>query len=111
MTSILCFMSSTGCLFEEARGGTGVVYPGQVQLLLEMVPRYHEVSVSEKGALLDEIAAQTGYARRYAMWLLNHPELLQPHLPRRRQAQYGPEVQHALFLSWHAADRICSKRL
>jgi hypothetical protein len=76
-----------------------------------MVPRYREASVSEKGTLLDEIAAQTGYARRYAMWLLNHPEQLQPHPRRRRQTQYGPEVQHALFLAWHAADRICSKRL
>jgi hypothetical protein len=76
-----------------------------------MVPRYCEASVSDKGALLDEIAAQTGYARRYAMWLLNHPKLLQSHQRRRRQAQYGPEVQHALFLAWHAADRICSKRL
>jgi hypothetical protein len=45
------------------------------------------------------------------MWLLNHPELLQPHPRRRRQAQYGPEVQRVLFLAWHAADRICSKRL
>jgi hypothetical protein len=40
--------------------------------------------------------------------------------PRRRGAadtstprprQYGPEVQHALFLVWHAANRICAKRL
>jgi hypothetical protein len=29
------------------------------------------------------------------------------HRPRR----YGPEVQHALFLVWHAANRICTKRL
>jgi hypothetical protein len=62
------------------------------ELLLEMVPRYREASASDKGALLDEIAARTGYARRYAMWLLNHPEQLQPHPRRRRQAQYGPEV-------------------
>jgi len=28
-----------------------------------------------------------------------------------RPSHYGPEVQHALFLVWHAANRICAKRL
>jgi hypothetical protein len=39
-----------------------------------MAPRYREASASQKGVLLDEITATTGYARRYAMWLLNHPQ-------------------------------------
>lgn len=81
------------------------------ELLLQMVPRYREAPAAHKGALLDEAAAQTGYTRGYAMWLLNHPELMQPHTRRKRQPQYGPEVQHALFLAWQAANRICSKRL
>jgi hypothetical protein len=81
------------------------------ELLLQMVPRYREASASHKGALLDEIAATTGYARRYAMWLLNHPQEGQHPPRRRRQPQYGPEVQHALFLAWQAANQICSKRL
>jgi len=80
------------------------------ELLQQMVPRYREASAAQKGALLDEIAATTGYTRRYAMWLLNHPQEGQ-RCPRRRQRRYGPEVQHALFLAWHAANRICSKRL
>src|SRR5207248_8471603 len=29
--------------------------------------------------------------------------------PRPRQC--GPDVQHALFLVWHSANRICTKRL
>jgi hypothetical protein len=45
------------------------------------------------------------------MWLLNHAEEVQ-HTPQRsRPRRYGPEVQHALFLVWHAANRICAKRL
>ena len=28
-----------------------------------------------------------------------------------RLHRYGPEVQHALFLVWNAANRICAKRL
>src|SRR2546422_3308560 len=30
---------------------------------------------------------------------------------RSQLHKYGPEVQHALFLAWHAANRICAKRL
>jgi hypothetical protein len=30
---------------------------------------------------------------------------------RSRLRRYGSEVQHALFLVWHAANRICAKRL
>jgi hypothetical protein len=81
------------------------------ELIQQMVPRYRQASASQKGAMLDEIAVSTGYARRYAMCLLNHPPQ-QRHPPRqRRQLHYGPQVQHALFLLWHAANRICPKRL
>jgi hypothetical protein len=51
------------------------------ELIVQMIPRYRKASVSQKGARLDEIAATTGYARRYAMWLLNHPQKRQ--LPPR----------------------------
>ena len=79
------------------------------ELLQQMVPRYRGASVAQKGVLLDEIAATTGYARRYAMWLLNHAEEGQCPPGRRRRSRYGPEVQDALFLAWHAANRICSQ--
>jgi hypothetical protein len=36
---------------------------------------------------------------------------VQQTLQRPRPRQYGPEVQHALFLAWNAANRICAKRL
>ena len=81
------------------------------ELLQQMVPRYRGASASQKGPLLDEIAATTGYSRRYAMWLLNHSQAGQHPSGPQRQRRYGPEVQHALFLVWHAANRICSKRL
>jgi hypothetical protein len=47
------------------------------EVIRQMIPCYRNASVSQKGALLDEIAATTGYARRYAMWLLNHPQEIQ----------------------------------
>ena len=80
------------------------------EVIRQMAPRYQKASISQKGVLLDEIAATTGYARRYAMWLLNHPEEMQLP-PRRRQRTFGPDVQHALFLAWQAANQICTKRL
>ena len=80
-------------------------------LLQQTVPQYREASPSRKRTLLDTFVAATGYHRTYARWLLNHPEEVQQTLRRPRPAQYGPEVQHALFLVWNAANRICAKRL
>ena len=34
-----------------------------------------------------------------------------PPLSTLAHAETRPEVQHALFLVWHAANRICAKRL
>ena len=45
------------------------------------------------------------------MWLLNHAQEGQPTPQHPRPRHYGPDVQHALFLVWHAANRICAKRL
>ncbi len=63
--------------------------------LQQVIPQYRE--------------ATTGYNRKYAMWLLNHAKEVQQTLHRPRH--YGPDVQHALFLVWHAANSICAKRL
>jgi hypothetical protein len=81
------------------------------ELLLQMVPRYQKASNSQKGALLDKIATTIGYARRYAMWLLNHSHEVPPTPQRRRQRTFGPEVQRALFFVWQHANQICTKRL
>lgn len=61
--------------------------------------------------LLDIFAQATGYHRRYGMWLLNHAEDVLHAPAYKRASHYGPEVQHVLFLVWHAANRICAKRL
>jgi hypothetical protein len=45
------------------------------------------------------------------MWLLNHAEDVLRAPAYKRQSHYGPEVQLVLFLVWHAANRICAKRL
>ena len=86
-------------------------YQARRALLQQTVPQYREASPSQKRTLMDGFVAATGYHRTYARWLLNHAEEVQQTLRRPRPRQYGPEVQHALFLVWHAANRICAKRL
>src|SRR5260370_30395399 len=53
----------------------------------------------------------TGYARKSAIRLLNHPLQGTGIIQRSRLPLYGPEVQEALFLAWKAANYICAKRL
>jgi hypothetical protein len=80
-------------------------------LLKQFAQPYRKASSQQKRVLLDAFAQATGYHRRYGMWLLNHAEQMQD--PRRyaRSRHYGPEVQRVFFLAWHAANRICTKRL
>ena len=82
------------------------------EIVQSILPKYRKASsVKKKSKLLDAFTATTGYNRKYAMWLLNHAEEVQHPPQRPRPRRYGPEVQHALFLVWHAANRICAKRL
>ena len=86
-------------------------YQARRELLHQAVPQYREASPSQKRTLLDAFVATTGYHRTYARWLLNHAEEVQQTHGRSQLRKYGPDVQHALFLAWHSANRICAKRL
>ena len=81
------------------------------EVLQQMAPQYRHAPLSQKRTLLESFIATTGYVRKYAMWLLNHAEEVQLMDRRSRLRRYGSEVQHALFLVWHTANRICAKRL
>jgi hypothetical protein len=76
------------------------------EVLQQMAPQYRRASLAQKRTLLDEFVATTGYVRTYARWLLNHAEEVQQTHGRSHLRRYGPEVQHALFLVWHAANRL-----
>ncbi|HZO75784.1 MAG TPA: hypothetical protein VFB60_26525 [Ktedonobacteraceae bacterium] len=85
------------------------------ELVAAVAPRYRQAGKKERGRILDEFVANTGYQRKYAIGLLNHPsravssvrkKTSKPH-PRR----YDGLVQQALLRCWHAAHGICSKRL
>jgi hypothetical protein len=76
-----------------------------------MAPAYREASLARKGVLLDRLVEMTGYARTYAIGLLNQeaPGLSPIRCPR--QPRSGSEVQQALFVAWKATHSICAKRL
>jgi hypothetical protein len=86
-------------------------YRARRELVERMAPRYRAASAAQKTVLLDTFVEMTGYARKYAIHVLNQAPheactILRPRLP-----VYGPEVQQALFLAWRTARYICAKRL
>ena len=85
------------------------------QLTLKVLPRYLKASRKEKGKILDEYCANTGYNRKYAIWKLNIYQMQDRETPGRRvrrgQRKYGLEFQKALETIWKACDKICSVRL
>ncbi|HEY5002235.1 MAG TPA: ISNCY family transposase, partial [Ktedonobacteraceae bacterium] len=86
-------------------------YAARRELIERVAPLYREASLAQKGLVLDRMVAMTGYARKYAIHLLNHAPAGKRTIHRHRQPRYGSQVQHALIEVWKAAKYICAKRL
>ena len=71
--------------------------------------RYRESSVTDRGRILDEFVAVTGYHRKHAIRLLGDVPPKPPRPPRNRL--YDEAVRQALVLLWEASDRVCGKRM
>jgi hypothetical protein len=88
--------------------------PPQVrrQAIEQIAPRYRQASFAQKILLLDAVVAATGYARKYAITLLNQPAERTPTIQQHSPLSHSrPEVLHALFFAWNVANWICAKRL
>lgn len=81
------------------------------ELVQQMAPRYQGASRARKTLMLDAFVAIIGYARTYAIHLLNHPEEPKSQSQQECLSHYGPEIHQALLLAWKAANQICAKRL
>ena len=81
------------------------------ELAAVVAPRYCAAHGSDKEQILDEFVASTGYHRKYAIRVLNHPYTLRRHHKRHKKPRYGPAVKDALVKVWHVANCICAKRL
>jgi len=82
------------------------------ELVRTVSPRYVTAIGAEKARILQEFVAITGYHRKYALALLNHPPLprCRP-ITRSRAKTYTPAVGRALVSLWQVAGCICAKRL
>src|SRR5689334_21710943 len=65
----------------------------------------------ERGRILDEFTAATGYHRKHAMRLLRAGQVNQRCGPRPGRRVDDDAVREALIVVWEASDRICGKRL
>ncbi len=81
------------------------------ELVREVRGRYTLGSQADKRRILDELVASTGYHRKYAIWLLNHPPRRSGHQRRAGRVKYSGRVRAALEQVWRAANCICAKRL
>src|SRR5438874_13784061 len=81
------------------------------ELVAAVAGRYAQGDRGERGRILDEFAAVTGYHRKHAMRLLRARQV--PHRcgPRPGRRVYDDAVREALIVVWEASDRICGKRL
>jgi len=72
--------------------------------------RYKKAGRSQKTAILNEFCEVCGYARKYAIRILNglaNPRKTKP----GPKVKYGPDVIRHLRLIWISMDQICSKKM
>ncbi len=81
------------------------------ELVAAVAERYARGDRGERGRILDEFAAVTGYHRKHAMRLLRAGQVNRRRGPRPGRRIYDEAVREALIVVWEASDRICSKRL
>jgi hypothetical protein len=86
-------------------------YQARHEVLLRFMPFYQQADPAKKSLLLDQFLVATGYTRKHAIHLLNHPEKSKQAIQRPRLPLYVSEVQQALFLAWKATRYVCVQRL
>src|SRR3954471_20239133 len=81
------------------------------ELVAAVADRYAQGDRGERGRILDEFAAVTGYHRKHAMRLLRAGQVNRRGGPRPGRRISDEAVREALIVVWEASDRICGKRL
>jgi hypothetical protein len=81
------------------------------ELVAAVAGRYAQGDRVQRGRILDEFAAVTGFHRKHAMRLLRTGQPNRRSGPRPGRRVYDDAVREALIVVWEASDRICGKRL
>ena len=80
------------------------------ELVAAVAERYQRSTPAERGRILDEFVALTGYHRKHAIRVLNGSSAVST-VRRGRRSVYDEAVTEGLVVLWEASDRVCGKRL
>src|SRR3984885_3389397 len=81
------------------------------EITAAVVDRYRLAGRADKGRILDELCAVTGWHRKHAVRALAIRVAISPGGRPQRRSTYGATIRDALVALWEASDRICGKRL
>ncbi len=88
-----------------------VSHDSRQELLGAAHPRYAQARRCEKTVIFDELVANSGCNRKYAITLLHHPREKTVCRKRREKRRYTLPVQAALIAVWRSSNCTCGKRL
>jgi hypothetical protein len=81
------------------------------EVVSAVAERYRSTGRHEKGRILDELTAVTGWHRKRAVRALRAKPLTQATETVPRKRRYNAAIRDAVTALWEASDRLCGKRL